>query len=108
MVLTALKLLPLLLFGIIALWFVDAGNYIPFNPSGESLPKVAHVTVILTMWALCGLEVATVPAGSIRDAKRTIPRATMLGTLLVLGGLAWAQWGAMLCKCKFGAIGDST
>lgn len=81
-VLTALKLLPLLLFGIIALWFVDAGNYIPFNPSGESLPKVAHVTVILTMWALCGLEVATVPAGSIRDAKRTIPRATMLGTLL--------------------------
>lgn len=79
---TALKLLPLLLFGIVALWFVDAGNYVPFNPSGKTLPQVAQVTVILTMWALCGLEVATVPAGSICNPERTIPRATLLGTLL--------------------------
>lgn len=79
---TAMKLVPLLLFGLVGLWFVDSHNYTPFNPSGESLPHVAHVTVILTMWALCGLEVATVPAGSIRNAERTIPRATVLGTLL--------------------------
>ncbi len=79
---TTLKLLPLLLFGIVALWFVDASHYVPFNPTGTSLPHVAQVTVILTMWAFAGLEVATVPAGSIRDAKRTIPRATVLGTLL--------------------------
>jgi APA family basic amino acid/polyamine antiporter len=79
---TTLKLLPLLLFGIVALWFVDAGRYVPFNPSGRTVPQVAQVTVILTMWALCGLEVATVPAGATRDAARTIPRATMLGTLL--------------------------
>jgi APA family basic amino acid/polyamine antiporter len=79
---TTLKLVPLLLFGLVALWFVDAGNYVPFNPSGRSLPQVAQITVILTMWAFCGLEVATVPAGAIRDAKRTIPRATVLGTLL--------------------------
>jgi APA family basic amino acid/polyamine antiporter len=79
---TALKLLPLLLFGIVALWFVDAGHYVPFNPSGKTVPQVAQATVILTMWALCGLEVATVPAGAIRDAERTIPRATVLGTLL--------------------------
>jgi len=79
---TAMKLLPLLLFGLVGLWFVDSRNYTPLNPSGESLPHVAHVTVILTMWALCGLEVATVPAQSIRDPKRNIPRATVLGTLL--------------------------
>lgn len=79
---TALKLVPLLLFGLVALWFVDAGNYVPFNPSGKSLPQVAGITVILTMWAFAGLEVATVPAGAIRDPERTIPRATVLGTLL--------------------------
>lgn len=79
---TALKLLPLLLFGIVALWFVDARHYVPFNPSGKTVPKVAQATVILTMWAFCGLEAATVPAGAIRDAARTIPRATVLGTLL--------------------------
>jgi APA family basic amino acid/polyamine antiporter len=79
---TTLKLMPLLLFGVAALWFVDARNYVPFNPSGKTLPQVAQATVILTMWAFCGLEVATVPAGAIRDARRTIPRATVLGTLL--------------------------
>lgn len=79
---TALKLLPLLLFGGIALWFVDAAHFVPFNPTGDSLPNVAHAAVALTLWALLGLEAATVPAGSIENAERTVPRATVLGTLL--------------------------
>jgi APA family basic amino acid/polyamine antiporter len=82
LVVTALKLLPLLLFGLLALWFVDAHSYRPFNPSGATLPQLAQATVILTMWAFGGLEAATVPAASIRDPQRTIPRATVLGTLL--------------------------
>jgi APA family basic amino acid/polyamine antiporter len=45
-----------------------------------------NATVALALWALLGLEAATVPAGAIDDAQRTIPRATMLGTLLA--GLA--------------------
>ena len=81
-VLTALKLLPLLLFGLLALWFVDTSHYRPFNPTTQTWPQVAQATVILTMWAFGGLEVATVPAGAIRDPQRTIPRATLLGTLL--------------------------
>ena len=82
---TALKLLPLLLFGLVALWFVDAHAYRPFNPGPATLPQVAQATVILTMWAFAGLEAATVPAASIRDPRRTIPRATLLGTLLAGG-----------------------
>ncbi|HEY0504218.1 MAG TPA: amino acid permease, partial [Lysobacter sp.] len=82
LVTTALKLLPLLLFGGIALWFVDATHFEPFNPTDEALPQVAHAAVALTLWALLGLEAATVPAGAIEDAGRTIPRATVLGTLL--------------------------
>ena len=81
-VLTALKLLPLLLLGLLALWFVDTSHYRPFNPTTQTWPQVAQATVILTMWAFGGLEVATVPAGAIRDPQRTIPRATLLGTLL--------------------------
>lgn len=79
---TVLKLLPLLLFGGVALWFVDAGHFRPFNPSGDSLPNAVQATVALTLWAFLGLEAATVPAGAIRDPARTIPRATMFGTLL--------------------------
>ncbi len=80
--LTALKLLPLLLFGLVALWFVHAHAYRPFNPGPATLPQVAQATVILTMWAFAGLEAATVPAAAICDPERTIPRATLLGTLL--------------------------
>ncbi|NUO78175.1 MAG: amino acid permease [Lysobacter sp.] len=79
---TALKLLPLLLFGGVALWFVDTRAAVPFNPSGESLPQVAHATAALCLWALLGLEAATVPADAVRDAARTVPRATVLGTLI--------------------------
>ena len=79
---TVLKVVPLLLFGGVALWFVDSSHYTPFNPSGASLPNAVQATVALTLWAFLGLEAATIPAGAIHDAERTIPRATVLGTLL--------------------------
>lgn len=79
---TVLKVVPLLLFGGIALWLVDTSHYVPFNPSGESLPAVASATVALTLWAMIGLEAATVPAESVDDAPRTIARATVVGTAL--------------------------
>ena len=82
LVATALKTLPLVLFGGIALWFVEAQQFHPFNPTAQSLPGVAQATVALTLWAFLGLEAATVPAGSIRDAERTVPRATVAGTLI--------------------------
>ena len=81
-VLTALKLVPLLLFGGVALWFVQPALFTPLNPSGETLPHAVNATVALTLWALLGLEAATVPAGSIENPERTIPRATVIGTLL--------------------------
>lgn len=83
---TTLKLLPLLLFGGIAVWAVDPGAYQPFNPSGAPWFQVATATAALTLWAFLGLEAATIPAGSIRDPARTIPRATVIGMLIA--GLA--------------------
>jgi APA family basic amino acid/polyamine antiporter len=78
---TALKLLPLLLFGLVALWFLDTSHYLP-EPGSQSLPNAVQATVALTLWAFLGLEAATVPAGAIAEPERTIPRATILGTLL--------------------------
>lgn len=85
-VLTVLKFVPLLVFGGIAIWFVDGSYYHPLNPSGETLPHAVNATVALTLWALLGLEAATVPAGSIDNPEKTVPRATVLGTSLA--GLA--------------------
>ena len=81
-VLTILKFVPLLLFALVAVWYVDRAQFVPFNRSGESLPSAINATVALTLWALLGLEAATVPAGAIDRPEKTIPRATVLGTLL--------------------------
>jgi APA family basic amino acid/polyamine antiporter len=36
----------------------------------------------LTLWALLGFEAASVPAARVKDPQRTIPRATLIGTLI--------------------------
>jgi APA family basic amino acid/polyamine antiporter len=38
-------------------------------------------TMTLTLWAFLGLETATIPADSVKDPSRTIPRATVVGTV---------------------------
>ena len=82
LVLTLLKFVPLLAFACIAIWFIEPARFVPFNPSGESMPAAINATVALALWALLGLEAATVPAGAIDNPERTIPRATVIGTLL--------------------------
>jgi APA family basic amino acid/polyamine antiporter len=77
---TVLKFVPLALIGLIGLFFIDAGNYEPFAPSGTWTAISAAAP--LTLWAFIGLESATVPAEEVRDPERTIPRATILGTVI--------------------------
>jgi APA family basic amino acid/polyamine antiporter len=43
---------------------------------------LGHVT-LLTLWGFIGVESATTAAGSVKNAKKTIPRALILGTLSV-------------------------
>lgn len=52
----------------------------PLPAEGLSLTAVSG-SAILTLWALLGFESASVAADKVDDAARTIPRATMVGTL---------------------------
>lgn len=78
---TVLKLLPLIAIGTVGLLYFDAGNFRPFNVSGESTFSAITATATLTLWAFLGLESASIPADDVRDPRKTIPRATILGTL---------------------------
>ena len=80
---TVLKFVPLAIIGIVGLFFIDTGNYEPFAPNGSSV-SLLSTTAALTLWAFIGLESATVPADEVKDPERTIPRATIIGTLLAL------------------------
>lgn len=78
----ALKLVPLVVVALGGLWFFDAGAFTLPATTEVSAGGQIVATMTLTLWAFLGLECATVPAGSVHDPSRTIPRATVVGTLL--------------------------
>jgi basic amino acid/polyamine antiporter, APA family len=77
---TVLKFVPLAIIGVIGLFFIKGGNLTPFAPHGTG--KAIAAAAPLTLWAFIGLESATVTAEEVKDPERTIPRATIIGTLL--------------------------
>ncbi len=84
MVTTVLKLLPLLAVILIAGWMVwDTGGeaLAPFDAQTIGFGAVG-TTAAITLWALLGLESATVVAGDVEQPERNIPRATLFGTAI--------------------------
>ena len=78
---TVLKILPLVAISALGLFSVrsatvSAAAGIPLSIGGTT------AAATLTLWALLGLESATVPASKVRDPGRVIPRATLLGTII--------------------------
>jgi APA family basic amino acid/polyamine antiporter len=82
LVTTVLKLLPLAAIGTIGLTHLQWANFTPFNAAGTSTVSAVTATAALTLWAFSGLESATVPANDVENPDRTIPLATILGTLV--------------------------
>jgi APA family basic amino acid/polyamine antiporter len=78
---TMLKLVPLVLVGTLGLLYMNPDNFRPFNASGMGTFPAITAAATLTLWAFLGFESATVPAEEVVDPERTIPRATVLGTV---------------------------
>jgi APA family basic amino acid/polyamine antiporter len=81
---TVLKLLPLVAIAAVGiLSFGKASHspviHLPLTLSGTT------ATIPLTLWALLGMESATIPADKVHDPSRTISRATMVGGVLTAG-----------------------
>src|SRR5678815_398849 len=79
---TITKLVPFIAISFFGLFWVDWSTFETVNPSGRPFLSALAATAPLTMFAFLGIESATVPAGDVIDPKRTIPRATVIGTLL--------------------------
>jgi len=80
---TILKLLPLILIAFFGLFHFNPAHFSPFNISSHNTFGAISATAVLTLWAFLGLESATIPADKIKNPKRTIPRATIIGTIVV-------------------------
>jgi APA family basic amino acid/polyamine antiporter len=77
-----LKLVPLLAIGTVGLAWIRPGHFQPAIPEGIHPLTAVSSVMTLTLWAFLGLESATIPADSVRDPARTIPRATVIGTVV--------------------------
>lgn len=83
LVTTILKLLPLIAAMLLTAMIAangDRPDAVPLPAADISLTGVTAAAA-LTLWAMVGFESATIPAGHVRDPERTIPRATMVGTM---------------------------
>jgi APA family basic amino acid/polyamine antiporter len=81
---TLIKVIPFLLVIALAVSMLASDAQAAVAPMADT-PISASATlgcVAITLFAMQGLESAALPRGRIRDAVRTVPRATMLGTLL--------------------------
>ena len=79
---TVLKVMPLLA---IAALGISAIRPATVATAAAAVPlSFGGITpaVTLAMWALLGLESATIPADKVRDPDKTIPRATLMGTIV--------------------------
>lgn len=84
LVTTVIKLTPLLAVALLAAWLLLRDGTAAIAPN-QQVPIGAGAVagaVALTFWAFLGVESATVPADKVRDAARTVPRVTLIGTAL--------------------------
>ncbi len=79
-VFTVAKLLPLLLFVGVGLFFIHRGAFaLPARPPFGDF----SVSVLLLIYAFSGFEMATISGGEARDPRRDIPRALLTAIAIV-------------------------
>lgn len=85
-VLTILKVAPLLIIPFILLLFFDPSLFSFNGISGLGFSNsvaIVSKTALLTFWGFIGVECATTPAERVKNPKKTIPRAICIGTVCV-------------------------
>ena len=63
-------------------WFDAATYQANWNTSGTTDFHAVIKSILLCLWAFIGVESAAVSTGMVKNPKRTVPLATMLGTAL--------------------------
>ena len=75
-----LKFLPLLFVGVVGWFFVSRANFGPFNASGGSLYDAIGLAAGVALFAFIGVESAAITAQRVKNPRRNVGRASVLGT----------------------------
>jgi APA family basic amino acid/polyamine antiporter len=76
-----LKFVPLVIMATVGLLYISAGNFTPWNTSGDSNLSAIGGAMAICLFSYLGVETAAVAAAKVRDPERNVPRSTIYGTL---------------------------
>ena len=79
---TAVKIVPLVIIGVAGFVYFNSAHFAVAETGALPIAKGITSCATLTLFALLGIECATIPADHVEEPNRTIPRATVVGTLL--------------------------
>ncbi len=106
LVLTVVKVLPLIILPVIALFSVKSEYLFSMPSSDKSYTSSMASAVMLMIFAFMGFETATVPSEEVENPRKTIPKATIVGTLIA-AGIYLLGTISMLGNIPFGELAQS-
>jgi APA family basic amino acid/polyamine antiporter len=77
-----LKFVPLLFVGVVGWFFVQNAHFGPFNATGGSLYSGIGLAAGVALFSFIGVEAAAITAKRVRNPRRNVARASILGTAL--------------------------
>ena len=79
---TIAKLIPLVLIILFGFFIFDFEIFPEFNLTDQNDFEILPIVAVMTLYAFLGLECASIPAENIKNPEKTIPKATMAGTII--------------------------
>lgn len=92
---TILKIIPLVLIGLLGIFYGEVSDIPATKPNEQSFMHMIAGICLLITWSFIGVECATLPSDDTIEPHKTIPRASILGTLTALLVYMIAMYGLM-------------
>lgn len=77
---TVAKMIPLTVFVLVGLFFIEPTHFTPFAPHG---PAPLAETTLMLLYAYAGFETLVVPAGEMANPQRNVPKALFIVMAIV-------------------------
>lgn len=82
LVITTTKVIPLIFIPLACIYAIDFSNFPAYNLTELPNSSALNAAAFITLWGFLGLETGTVAGGQVINARRTIPLATITGTII--------------------------
>jgi amino acid transporter len=82
-IITVSKLVPLVVFIVVGIFYVNGSHFVPVFPKGEYQSGSFAAAAILLFFAYTGYEAIAVAAEDMEDPKKNLPRAIIVTMILV-------------------------